>query len=85
MTNEKMHTEGINEEGECEGFAICTYYNPCTGIIPADGYIRVIQDGEGMDYETRVDNALLIQAGWTPPSSQNAQSQATKPAPDGSR
>ncbi len=68
MTNPNMHSEGINDDGECEGHIIATSYNPCKGIIPSDGYIRVIQDGEGQDYETRIDHALLIKAGWTPPA-----------------
>lgn len=71
--NEKMHTDGINAEGEIEDLPIATFYNPCTGIIAADGYIRVIQDGDGHDYETRISHDTLIAAGWTPPSGQNTE------------
>lgn len=67
MTNPNMHSEGIDDEGEVEGHMIATSYKPCIGIMTADGYIRVIQDGEGQNYETRVDHALLIQAGWMSP------------------
>jgi len=69
MTNPNMHTEGI-EEGIVEDTQFETYYNQCTGISAAKGYIRVFQDGNGQDYETRIDNATLIQMGWTAPNDQ---------------
>ena len=58
-----MHTEGI-ENGESSDRLVATFYNPCTGIINANGYLRVIQDAEGCDMETRIDHETLEAAGW---------------------
>lgn len=67
---DKIHQEGINAEGEINDLAIATFYSPCKGIIQAKEYIRIIQDGKGCDYETRVLNTRLIKAGWTPPNAE---------------
>lgn len=64
MTNPNMHTEGIDADGEVEDCVISTYYNPCKGIVDSNGYLRVFQDGDCCDYETRIDHAVLIAAGW---------------------
>ncbi len=65
--NRNIHSYLI-ENGEVTDRLVVTIYNRCTGIMNGDGYVRVFQDCEGYDAETRIDNETLIAAGWTPPS-----------------
>lgn len=70
-TNQNIHTENIDEDGEIifDGESnlpfVATYYEPCIGIRDADGYLRVFSDADGHQTETRIDHAALIAEGWS--------------------
>jgi hypothetical protein len=56
--------DGVDEEGMVDGHTVETYYREIIGVIPADGYLRVVADDGFTDIETRIPDAMLEAAGW---------------------
>ena len=64
----RMNSDLIDAEGIVTDRWIETYYYPSQYIGQCDGYLRIIGDAGGYDFETRIINDALIYWGWTPPT-----------------